>query len=296
MAVVSKDNEIVRIMAIPESQLQTWSHQGAVTTAKSTADSVRNALKSYNGWPQGIDFEVYLQGSYKNDTNIRGDSDVDVVAELKSCFYSNLSEDEKRLLGITAASYGWPEFRAHILQALKDYYGQGQIADGNKAVKVMPSSNRLPADVVVCTQYRKYRSVNSYDYVEGMCFWTRNDNRQVINYPKLHYENGVSRHQGSNKWYKPIVRLFKNSRAYIPGDSTPSYFLESLLYNVPISCYGTSYQDSFCRVINWLRSADLGSCICQNEQDGLFGSTQEQWDAVQATNFISNVISLWDGW
>ncbi|HOK94963.1 MAG TPA: nucleotidyltransferase [Anaerohalosphaeraceae bacterium] len=78
-------------MAIPESQLETWAKQGAITTAKSTADSVKNALNSYNNWPNGIDFEVYLQGSYKNDTNIRGDSDVDIVAQLNSTFYSNLS-------------------------------------------------------------------------------------------------------------------------------------------------------------------------------------------------------------
>lgn len=44
-------------MAIPETQLETWSHQGVVTTAKSTADSIRNALNSYRHWPDGIDFE-----------------------------------------------------------------------------------------------------------------------------------------------------------------------------------------------------------------------------------------------
>jgi len=91
-------------MAIPETQLTTWANQGAITTAKTTADSVKNAL-NYNGWPSGVDFEVYLQGSYKNDTNIRGNSDVDVVAQLNSTFYSNLSEDQKRTLGLTPATY-----------------------------------------------------------------------------------------------------------------------------------------------------------------------------------------------
>ena len=106
-------------MAIPESQLETWAKQGAITTAKSTADSVKNALNSYNNWPNGIDFEVYLQGSYKNDTNIRGDSDVDIVAQLNSTFYSNLSEEQKRILGLTPASYGWSNFRSDVLQVLK---------------------------------------------------------------------------------------------------------------------------------------------------------------------------------
>lgn len=56
-------------MGIPESQLETWSHQGAVTTARATHESVRNALESYESWPRDVEYEVYLQGSYKNDTN-----------------------------------------------------------------------------------------------------------------------------------------------------------------------------------------------------------------------------------
>ena len=78
-------------MPIPESQLETWSHQGAVTTAKQTHESIRKALDPYI-WPTGVKYEVYLQGSYKNTTNIRGDSDVDVVAQLNSTFQRDLSE------------------------------------------------------------------------------------------------------------------------------------------------------------------------------------------------------------
>lgn len=283
-------------MAIPESQLETWSHQGAVTTSKATADYIKNALNAYSDWPEWIDFEVYLQGSYKNDTNIRGDSDVDVVAQLNSTFYNNLSEDQKRTLGLSPASYSWSNFRADVLKALKDYYGQSQITEGNKSIKIKANNGRLPADVVVCSQYRRYKTVSSDDYVEGMCFWTRNDDRQVINYPKVHYDNGVSKHQNSSKWYKPVVRLFKNSRGNISGDTTPSYFLECMLYNVPNTNFGVSYQDTFCNVVNWLNEADLEGFVCQNGQLKLFGSTQEQWNTNQAKAFIKNLISLWNNW
>ena len=78
-------------MPIPESQLETWSHQGAVTTAKQTHESIRNVLNSHT-WQSGVNFEDYLQGSYRNTTNIRGDSDVDVVTQLNSTFKSDLSE------------------------------------------------------------------------------------------------------------------------------------------------------------------------------------------------------------
>lgn len=281
-------------MAIPESQLETWSHQGAITTAKTTADSIKNALNSYSNWPDGAEFEIYLQGSYKNDTNIRGDSDVDVVAQLNSTFYNNLSEDQKRTLGLSSASYSWSDFRADALKALRNYYGQGFVTEGNKTLKVKANNGRLPADVVVSSQYRKYKTVNSYDYVEGMCFW--GNGRQVINYPKVHYKNGVSKHQNTNEWYKPTARIFKNMRSSISGDATPSYFLECLIYNAPHSKFGTSYQDSFCNIANWLNEADLDSFMCKNGQHKLFGTSSEQWNTAQAQAFIKNVISFWNNW
>jgi len=283
-------------MAIQTLPLETWANQGAITTAKSTADSIKNALNSYTDWPDGIDFEVYLQGSYKNDTNIRGDSDVDVTAQLNSTFYSNLSEDQKGILGLTPASYHLSDFGADVLKILKNYYGQSQITEGNKSIKIKANNGRLPADVVVCSQYRRYKTVNSYDYIEGMCFWTKNDNRQVINYPKAHYDNGVTKHQNSSKWYKPMVRLFKNCRGNISGDATPSYFLECMLYNAPNSKFGTSYGDTFCNILNWFNENSLDNFVCQNEQLNLFGTSQEQWSTSEAKTFIKNLISLWNNW
>lgn len=288
-------------MRIPESQLETWSHQGAVTTAKATHESIRNALDSYE-WPNGVNFEVYLQGSYKNDTNIRGDMDVDLVVQLNSTFYSNLSGEQKRYLGLTPASYGWSDFRADVLSALKDYYGSGRITEGNKSIKVKATGGRLPADVVVCTQYRKYRSVNSRDYVEGMTFWTRNESRQVINYPKLHYKNGVTKHQNTNGWYKKSVRMFKNVRNYleehyyIPDNLSPSYFLECLLYNVPNRSFGGNFQDTFCNVIDWLAEAKFDDFVCQNDHLLLFGNTPEQWSISSAKKLIQKLIKLWNDW
>lgn len=106
-------------MPIPESQLETWSHQGAVTTAKATHESIRNALTASTSPVRQLvangSVNIYLQGSYKNDTNIRGDSDVDIVVELNSIYYSNLSEAEKQLLALTTATYNWHHFRADAL-------------------------------------------------------------------------------------------------------------------------------------------------------------------------------------
>jgi hypothetical protein len=73
-------------VGIPESQLKTWANQGAAGMAKSTYASIRNALQEELNLPP-TSYDVYLQGSYRNDTNIYADMDVDVVVELTDGFY-----------------------------------------------------------------------------------------------------------------------------------------------------------------------------------------------------------------
>jgi hypothetical protein len=188
--------EEVRHMPIPESQLDRWSDQGAVATAKQTQEAIRAAIGAYT-WPGGVDYEVYLQGSYKNDTNIRGDSDVNVVVQLNSTCFENLCEEKKRRFGFRNASYGWQSFRSDVLKGLRNYYGSQRVREGRKSLKVQ--TPYLPADIVVCLQYRKYPSYprNVADYVEGMTFYVPSEKRWVVNYPKIHYNNGVTKNSPS---------------------------------------------------------------------------------------------------
>jgi hypothetical protein len=66
-------------MAIPESQLETWSHQGSVKQSRDTYATIKRTLEASDTKYADKDFEVFLQGSYGNDTNIYAESDVDVV-------------------------------------------------------------------------------------------------------------------------------------------------------------------------------------------------------------------------
>ncbi len=286
-------------MAIPETKLTTWSNPGATTTARRTHESIRAALDDYN-WPDNIDFEIYLQGSYKNDTNIRGDSDVDVVVQLRSSVFHDLTDEQCRRLGFGVTSYNWMEFKRDVVDALNDYYGAENVQLGNKAIKV--NTSYLPADVVVCQEYRKYRSLNVNDFTEGMMFYVSNEIRRIENYPKIHYNNGVTKNSRTNGWYKPTVRLFKNARTYminqglIPDNLVPSYFLECLLYNVLSSSFGTNYETTFCNIVNWLSAANLNNFVCQNEQQNLFGDLPAQWVVAHANRFVGALINLWNTW
>lgn len=87
-------------MTIPESQLGAWSHQGAITASSLTYTSIINCLEQYD-FPENTKYAHYLQGSYRNSTNIFGDSDASIVIELESSGRPNtekLSKEEKKYL------------------------------------------------------------------------------------------------------------------------------------------------------------------------------------------------------
>lgn len=293
-------------MSIPESQLQTWSNQGATVSAENTHNSVRNALDSYK-WPEGVSYEPYLQGSYRNFTNIRSDSDVDLVVELNSVMYSNLTDAENSALGLQSATYGWLQFRQDVINALTNYYG-GQNIDtsGSKSIKLLPTSGRIKADIVVCVNYKYYRNLRVVS--EGMTFWTLPGWRQIINYPKLHYNNGAAKNsaQRTRGWYKPSIRMFKNARNRVIQNNSlldsrfPSYFIEGLLYNVPDNMFVNSYPNTFVNVVNWLddrfRGDSTEEFVCQNEMHYLFGNYSVQWNVEDAREYVSQLTYLWNNW
>lgn len=296
-------------MGIPKSQLETWSNQGATVTSQKTHESIRKALKRYE-WPTGVKYDVYLQGSYRNATNIRGDSDVDIVVELTSSFRHDLSklsseERNKFTTDHSNATYWLKHFKADVQQALCDYYGSSMISIGNKSIKLSEESNRLAADVVACIQYRTYRSycsMSNPDYAEGITFYTQREHRQIVNYPKIHYEKGAAKNSQVGMRYKPTVRMFKNARIRLINDRillpsvAPSYFVECLLYNAPSDIIVTNLQDTFYNILEYLNKAKLQSFVCQNEQTYLFGESPEQWSIANAKQFINGLVSLWNNW
>lgn len=296
-------------MSLSETQLQTWSNLGATTTAEQTYTSVKAALNSSNSRIRDKSYDVYLQGSYRNKTNIRGDSDVDVVVELQSVFLNDLSNlDQEAVSRFNAsfsnADYSWHDFHADVLATLTEYYGGGRVEAGNKSIKVQTSGG-LYADVVPALEYRKYLSFNSAsdpNYIEGIKFYSRNTYEEIVNFPKQHYDNGVSKngYSRTRENYKPITRMFKNARnsmvdrGIIQDGIAPSYFVQGLLYNVPDSQYLGSYTEIYCKVVNWLNSSGFEDFVCQNDLHYLFGSASVQWSKSHAKTFVNGLTDLWN--
>jgi hypothetical protein len=136
--------------------------------------------------------------------------------------------------------------------------------------------------------------------VEGIAFFTQNEQRQIINYPKLHYENGCNKNSPNrtNGWFKATVRVLKNARSKLGDDKilheklAPSYFVECLPYNVPNSRFGSSWQSTYYNVLNWLATADFNDFVCQSEQTYLFGTSPEQWNTNDAKTLVKKLLEL----
>ena len=292
-------------MSISESQLQTWSNQGATTSSQQTYASIQSALAAY-AWPAGFRYEVYLQGSYRNSTNTRGNSDVDVVAELTSSFRYDVgalapAQQQAFHSRYPPASHGWSEFRSHLEAALRSHYGPERVHPGKKCITV--ETPYLPADVLACQSYRGYDASYSpypdaFTYGEGITFYVPAEGRWVVNFPKPHFQNGADKNGRVSGRYKPAVRCFKNARHHlvergvIADGLAPSYFVECLVYNAPDYAFRGTMSDTFAGVISGLCAADMGRFVCQNGRVWLFGSSPEQWDLAKAQALLRALAAL----
>lgn len=219
-------------MPIPNSQLETWSHQGSVTQSSDTYRTIRDVLTAEDTPFAEKNCSVFLQGSYGNDTNIYSESDVDVVIQLDDTFQSDLKElpaDQKAAFDAAYpnASYGQPEFKRDVQSALREAFGEA-VSEGSKAVRISAGGGRRKSDVVAAIQYRRYyrfNSIGDQKYDVGICLSTTSGDL-IVNYPRQHSENCTKKHQGSSGRYKPLVRILKNLRSRLVASgaiASPDY-------------------------------------------------------------------------
>lgn len=299
-------------MPIPLSQLETWSHQGAITISANTYNSIQTALLKSGSPANVLASEIFLQGSYVNDTNIYGDSDIDVVVLYRGSFHkdlSNLPLQQQQLHELTffAASYNWANLRDDVTMALKSHFGVNSVIQGKKSIKVKTSAMSKPADVIPALEFRRYAHFNSQNDLSahwGIVFFD-NTGSQIVNYPKYHIERGVEKNKPhrANGQYKKIVRIFKNFRNYmlekgliLNKDIAPSYFIECALHNVPDSFFLGDFTKTIPAILKYLSEVSFDKLLCQNGVTYLIGDGQTQWHKDNYTNFVISAISAWNNW
>jgi hypothetical protein len=258
----------------------------------------------------GKAYRVFLQGSYGNDTNIYSESDVDVVICLDECWGSDLSElsgPDKVAYESShvTATYSHVDFKRDVLDVLTAQYDD-DVEAGDKAIAIAANGNRRRSDVIVSTEFRRYRryvNATDQDYVTGICFFNKSGAR-IENYPRQHSENLTRKHQSTGNRLKPMIRALKNLRGKLVDDGViesgraPSYYLEGLLYNVPDELFVTSLQQTFVNSVNWLQSdADKAKLLCAHELYYLlWDGSPTSWPRAHCDEFLSAATDLWNEW
>jgi predicted nucleotidyltransferase len=257
-------------MASTPAEHAAWTAAGADTAAQNTYASVKRALADL---AQARSLEIFLQGSYANSTNIRADSDVDIVVMTRSTYRGSM----ERLAAPTKATYDLlptatytaTQLREDVTRALIAYYGADRVRPKNKCITVLKRDGYVDADVVPCLQYRWYRYSDSLaDWIEGIAIEPVNGG-WIINFPKEHIRNGQQKNALCTQRYKSTVRQMKNlrNRAVAEGrlaDGTaPGYLLECMTYNAPNNIFVSNDSQRLRDVAGWLKvtnKQDFWSC------------------------------------
>lgn len=295
-------------MSLSEDQLRTWTNSPSSVKPQFTHQQIRKAIEQAEHL-KGKDIEVYLQGSYANSTNIKLDSDVDVVVQLNSVWNRDISampRDQQiaYLASVHISDYDVTQFRLDVFKALSDYFGSAYVRPGNKSIKLLGNGSRVNADILPCLEYRNYEYFHTsanQKYIQGIRFLTQDAGKEIINYPKLHISNGEDKNgeHRTDVMYKHLVRIFKNAKRQLvekygfDPKIAPSYFIECSIYNVPDNHFSSNYRATVNDVLEFiLRRCTPAQMTTVSHQHLLFGPEPWQWNKEHAGAFFGAVERL----
>lgn len=234
---------------ITDDQLKIWATPPGAYKYIVTRDRIEKALvKKF-----GDKINVYLQGSYKNSTNIRAESDVDIVVEYTSAYYPGFiamtDEQIAHYHSITTKhEYKFSEFKSDVHNTLIDEFSVNEVKRRPKCVTVQKNENRVNADVVACFTHQRYVDPYNFD-AAGIHFFIDGSGQEVINFPVQHHKNGEDKNTETDGKFKDTVRIYKNimqklvDTGELKEDEFPSHLIESIIWNAPSALFNGSYSD-----------------------------------------------------
>jgi hypothetical protein len=189
----------------------------------------------------GVSKRIYAKGSYANNTNVRRDSDVDIVVECHECIYWDYDPSVAPPTTPVSAPYvgDWSpaKWRAEVVRALQAKFGRDQVDDSGSVAVYIPevSGSRPSIDVVPSFHYRRYTNAAKTVFHEGSCVFPKTG-AKIINWPQQQLDNGRHKNDLTGKRYKNFVRALKNAENTLVKAGTleevPSYFMECLIFMI----------------------------------------------------------------
>ncbi len=222
-----------------EDQFREWARPPGKTESdrcENAVSAINNAIKASEKLRErGV--STFTHGSYRNNTNVRKDSDVDIGILCTDTYFYKLPEGTvEENFGITPATYGYKEFKDEVEEALVAYFGRAAVKRGNKAFDVHETSYHVEADVAAFFEHRRYQTGDTS--LKGVELRPDKEYQRVINWPEQHYKNGAGKNSNTGNRFKGVVRVLKAlsnemSEAGVNAGNIPGFLVECLVWNVP---------------------------------------------------------------
>lgn len=282
--------ERLRFWARSPSQTETDKCENAVRAVKA-AIAASEKLRSRN-------VRTILQGSYRNRTNVRGESDVDigVICGDEVFFPQYPAGANATTFNNVDASYSYAEFKSDVGAALIQHFGKTAVRRGNKAFDVHQNTYRVDADVTAFFSHRRYNANGTF--ITGVELRPDDDAaRSVINWPEQHYTNGNTKNGATRRSYRGLARILKNIRTHlseeaaIPAEAVTGFLCECLVWNTPNSLMmHETYTQDLRETLVHLYNATRDDKACSewgevSELKYLF-RTGQRWTRAQANDFL----------
>jgi hypothetical protein len=285
-------------MSTWEETLQRWAagpSDAEKERIERTISEVTTALQSDASLRQRT-IEVKVQGSYRNKTNVKRDSDVDVGVICRDSYFQFRAPGLAQSENWVAADYLYADFKNDVERALRSHFGGAAVTRGNKAFDIKAASRQVEADVAPFFEHHRYWDGGALrDGVELRP--DRSPGLRVINWPEQHHANGYAKHENTGRRYRKLVRILKClrneliDRDAIREDVITGFLCECLMWNAPNELMGNADLTTDLRLtVGYLYDATGDDTKCDewgevSELKYLFKGGQK-WTRQQANDFL----------
>jgi hypothetical protein len=218
------------------------------------------------------DYVTFLQGSYSNDTALADMNDVDIVAVRRG------------LGGAGSASFGAEQWSSLFREVGAKLAPLGPWKREDKCIRLNTPGVRV--DIVPAI------ALGSDPAGDPIAIYSFRTGRQKKNWPHGHQERGRLKSQATNGGFKQAVRLFKKWKTCQFGTRkvAPSYYVESLLYQLPNDTFSGDPVIDFItvakRIVERYPRAQGSLSRIAGEGNLL---TPDEWDATSFGEFLGKL-------
>jgi hypothetical protein len=238
-------------MSVSSDRVNTW----AKAISESEEEKCSNTIRAVSDLMKerfGNSVRIIHQGSHRNRTNVRADSDVDIAVAYQDAYFSDvdampLADQQRYWQTLSGSSYSYEQFKDDVHTALREKFGLIPTTRKSKCIRVEGNTYRVSADVVPAFVSKRFNASGGVAH-DGIGFIADTGGTLIHSFPEQHYASGVRKNDDVGH-YKAAVRVLKNARnemmenGIVGRDSMPSFFLECLVWNAPHSCFqNTSYK------------------------------------------------------